>query len=204
MPKRDLAHMEGQRSRIAKAAFECLMERGVYETSVRDICVRADLSIGAFYTHFRDKNEAIIAACEFERQQYSDQPAAPTWEAYANELRAGSRELKKPRVRARMRMAYQFTAELTQVEGNLPGTGALFATHLVWFRDSLDLIHRRGDIALPFGLEKTTGLHTRLYYGTVHVLMCNHDLDPRILIEELIEGMAAIAGLKLNRSGKSP
>jgi AcrR family transcriptional regulator len=204
MPKRDLAHMEGQRSRIAKAAFECLMERGVYETSVRDICMRADLSVGAFYTHFRDKNEAILAACEFDREQHIDELPAATWDSYANGLRTRCRELGKPQVRARLRLSYQFIAELTQLEGNLPGTDTLFATHLLWFRNSLDLIRRRGDITLPLGLEKTTGLHTRLYYGTVHALMCNHDLDSRILLEELIEGMAVIAGLKLNRSRKSP
>ena len=40
MPKRDEAYMEGQRELIERAALECLLDKGVYDTTLRDVCER--------------------------------------------------------------------------------------------------------------------------------------------------------------------
>lgn len=64
MPKRDDAHMADQRRRILEAAFACLIENENETPSIRQICHRAGVSNGALYTHFRNKQDIILALVE--------------------------------------------------------------------------------------------------------------------------------------------
>ena len=59
MPKRDVAHMQGQRERILRAAIRCISELGLESASIAAIRKEAGLSAGAIYTHFGGKDEII-------------------------------------------------------------------------------------------------------------------------------------------------
>ena len=52
------------RDRIEKAAIHLFVEKGVTETSVRDIARAVDISEGALYRHFVSKDELVWAAFE--------------------------------------------------------------------------------------------------------------------------------------------
>ena len=52
------------RDRIEKAAIRLFVEKGVAETSVRDIARAVDMSEGALYRHFVSKDELVWAAFE--------------------------------------------------------------------------------------------------------------------------------------------
>jgi AcrR family transcriptional regulator len=52
------------RDRIENAAIRLFVEKGVTETSVRDIARAVDISEGALYRHFVSKNELVWAAFE--------------------------------------------------------------------------------------------------------------------------------------------
>jgi AcrR family transcriptional regulator len=52
------------RDRIEKAAVGLFVEKGVAETSVRDIARAVDISEGALYRHFVSKDELVWAAFE--------------------------------------------------------------------------------------------------------------------------------------------
>ena len=54
------------RDRIEKAAIRLFVEKGVAETSVRDIARAVDISEGALYRHFVSKDE-LVWADVFER-----------------------------------------------------------------------------------------------------------------------------------------
>ena len=54
------------RERIEKAAIRLFVEKGVAETSVRDIARAVDISEGALYRHFVSKDELVWQV--FERQ----------------------------------------------------------------------------------------------------------------------------------------
>lgn len=60
MPKRLPAHMDAQRERILRATLRCISEFGIERTSIAAIRREAQLSTGALYTHFPNK-EAIVA-----------------------------------------------------------------------------------------------------------------------------------------------
>ena len=57
--------MQAQRVRILRATFECIAESGIEGTSIAAIRKRAELSAGALYVHFRNKNEIIAATVQY-------------------------------------------------------------------------------------------------------------------------------------------
>src|SRR5215469_1605343 len=107
MPKRDAAYMEGQRDLIAQAALDCMVERGLYDTSIRDICMQAGVSIGAFYTHFPDRQAVVLAACALDYARRLESGSAETWTEYAEGFRALRETLDDPWHRKRLRLSYQ-------------------------------------------------------------------------------------------------
>ena len=50
---------EKSRERIYDAAFSLIAEKGFNETSIADICRKADCSVGAFYHHFPSKDSIL-------------------------------------------------------------------------------------------------------------------------------------------------
>jgi AcrR family transcriptional regulator len=198
MPKRDDAYMAGQRDLIARAAFECLLEKGVAETSIREICNQAGVSIGAFYTHFSDKEQVTFAACQADLATFEDWPPASTWRDYTNSFAQAWNDLVKSgsRARKRLRLNFQFVGELALYEGRFPGFQAVSARYFAGTRDSLERIHAKGEIELPLGGEQTAQLHARLYYGSAHALMLRQGPDEKALFADLLAGLAIIAGLK--------
>ncbi len=65
MPKRDPGHMKEQRERILVATIECISRMGMQRTSIAEIRRQANLSAGALYVHFRNKEEIIAAAMKW-------------------------------------------------------------------------------------------------------------------------------------------
>ena len=62
MPKVSKEHKQARREQIIDAAINCFIRNGIHQTSMRDICKEAGLSIGAVYLHFMSKDK-IIEAC---------------------------------------------------------------------------------------------------------------------------------------------
>lgn len=80
MPKRDAAHMGAQRDRIIRAAIECIADKGIERSSISDICERAELSAGALYVHFHNKDEIILAALRYSTMTEASLP--DTWQEF--------------------------------------------------------------------------------------------------------------------------
>ena len=198
MPKRDVAYMTGQRDLIARAAFECLIDKGVADTSIRDICAKAGVSIGAFYTHFSDRQQAIFAACEDDLGSIVGLEPSSSWHAYSNAFVSAWNELAEPgsRARKRLRLSFQFVGELALYQGDVPDLVEVNAKHFTGMCKSLERIRASGEIELPLGLERTAQLHARLYHGSAHVLMLRADQDASTLLADLLAGLAIVAGYK--------
>ncbi|WP_417459529.1 TetR/AcrR family transcriptional regulator [Kordiimonas sp.] len=64
MPKRSAEYMEQRRRHILDATLQCYLERGFDGMSLADICKAAEISMGAFYKHFKTKREAMIAVVD--------------------------------------------------------------------------------------------------------------------------------------------
>jgi AcrR family transcriptional regulator len=59
------------RDRLEKAAIRLFVEKGVTETSVRDIARAVDISEGALYRHFVSKDELVWAAFEHHYVEFA-------------------------------------------------------------------------------------------------------------------------------------
>ena len=67
MPKGSPAHMQARREQILQATCKCFVRKGIYETTIHEICQEAALSPGAVYRYFESKGEMIEAIAELGR-----------------------------------------------------------------------------------------------------------------------------------------
>ncbi|HKR87711.1 MAG TPA: helix-turn-helix domain-containing protein [Phenylobacterium sp.] len=185
--------MEAQREAIARAALEVLLEKGVYETSLRDICKAAGISVGALYTHFKTTEEAIVAACTLHHLEEQRLPIPASWGEYVASLKVVRRE-HGSRDSKRFRLSLQFAAEISQMEQNPKGLAAIYHLYRERIAKSLRALQAAGEITLPLGLEMTTELHMQLASGAEYQLACDRELPSDGVLEALDVGLAMTAG----------
>lgn len=195
MPKRAVAYMEGQRELIANAALECLMEKGVYDTTLRDVCERVGISMGALYVHYKTRDDLFIAA--FRSEPLRDVTPVSTWADYVEAPRQFLQRfaLEDERSRRRMRLRLQFIAEHALEKESPPGFTELFQVSLAYYRESLKAIQRSGEITLPLGLRATPEVHHRIELGTIYMLIADKTIDGRQAASTLVDAFALTAGL---------
>jgi len=203
MPKRDAAYMLGQRDAITQAAVDCLLKKGLSETSMQDVAKAAGVSLGTLYVHFTDKYELVLAAC---RASYGPGPSsgwpwprtpATSWAEFVSEFDKLKKYLRSDRGRRRLRLSYQIVAELIMNKKNLPGFTDWYEEFANTFRTDLQALHRKGDVSLPLGLQQTVQAHINLYQGAIYTIVANHDADVDAVIHGLKSSLALTAGAKL-------
>lgn len=198
MPKRDQTYMDQQRTAIARAALKALLEKGVYGTSLRDICRTAGVSTGALYTHFPSKSEIIVAACSLDHEDWEDTAPASDWSAYLALVSAEAWSGSDSRSIRRARLSFQFVAELAMMDQNPPGLSAIYLTYTNNISRSLKNLHDLGEITLPLGLDVTVEVHMMLIAGAAYRIASDRDLDPRNVTIALQKSLSVSAGYSLN------
>jgi AcrR family transcriptional regulator len=76
MPRISAAHEQQVRDRIIKAAVTVFSEKGYHRATISEVVQRSGLSVGAIYTHFRNKEELFLQSCDLISGQGLDQLAA--------------------------------------------------------------------------------------------------------------------------------
>lgn len=75
MPKKKLSRAEraeATREALVRAAAEEMAEKGIEHASLNAICDRAGFTRGAFYVHFRDRDELLAAVVEGVLGRFQD------------------------------------------------------------------------------------------------------------------------------------
>jgi AcrR family transcriptional regulator len=195
MPKRDEAYMEGQRELIERAALECMLEKGAYATTLRDVCERVGISMGALYVHYRTRDDLFLAALRLEPSRQVT--PVSTWADYIDTTREFFQRLSSANdhARRRGRLSLQFIAEHSLERDSPPGFPELFQTTLGFFLESLQVIHRNGEITLPLGLRATSETHQRLESGTALLMLADKTIDAKRATSTLLDAFALTAGL---------
>jgi AcrR family transcriptional regulator len=194
MPKRDAAYMSDQRRSIARAVLAVLLEKGVYDTSLREMCERADVSIGAFYNHFPTKADAIVAARYLDLTENIFIPPASNWREYVASYAEAFCSRDKHQLQRR-RLSLQFAAEILQMQRNLEGLPAVYDVQRDFMRANLKAVFDGGEVSLPFGLERTVEIHAQIGLGASYRLSNDLDLTVEAAVSILEDGLAATAGL---------
>jgi AcrR family transcriptional regulator len=68
MPKISKEQKISRKKQIMQAAIICAARKGFHQTSMRDICREAKMSIGAVYNYYRSKEEILAAITKEGRQ----------------------------------------------------------------------------------------------------------------------------------------
>ncbi len=66
MPRVTAAHEQVVRQRIVDAAIQVFGEMGYQRASIQDVVRASGLSVGAVYTHFKNKEQLFLVACACE------------------------------------------------------------------------------------------------------------------------------------------
>jgi TetR/AcrR family transcriptional repressor of nem operon len=74
------------RSKILLAARDAIRTRGYAATSVEDLCIAAGVTKGAFFHHFKSKNDLAVAAADFWSETTGAFFAAAPYHAHADPL----------------------------------------------------------------------------------------------------------------------
>lgn len=203
MPKRDESYMARQRELIARGAFAVLMEKGVHETSLRDICSRAGVSIGALYNLFPTKADAIVAARYLDLTENPSIIPATDWKGYVASLVAAFCTRDEGALRRR-RIALQFTAELLMMDRTPEGQAAVLDVQRRQMADNLQAVFDKGEITLPCGLDSTVEIHIQLALGASWRLSNDVDISAETAASVLEQGLAMTAGRVTTGSVSAP
>jgi len=195
MPKRDAKYMEAQREGIARAALQVLLDRGIYETSLRDICKAAGVSMGALYTHFATKEEIIIAACALDRADMMARPLPENWDDYISVLVESMPGARAENVQKRFRLSLQFAAEVSVMDRNPEGLSAIYFHHREFFASCLRHLEEKAVISLPVGMERTVEIHMQLISGAAYQIAADRELSREKVVDALTTALALTAGL---------
>jgi TetR/AcrR family transcriptional regulator, transcriptional repressor of aconitase len=75
MPRISAAHEQQVRDRIIQAAVTVFSEKGYHRATISDVVHRSGLSVGAIYTHFKNKEELFLHSCDLMSGQGLDELA---------------------------------------------------------------------------------------------------------------------------------
>jgi AcrR family transcriptional regulator len=75
MPRISAAHEQQVRDRIIQAAVTVFAEKGYHRATISDVVRRSGLSVGAIYTHFKNKEELFLLSCDLISGQGLDELA---------------------------------------------------------------------------------------------------------------------------------
>ncbi|MEM8919333.1 MAG: TetR/AcrR family transcriptional regulator [Pseudomonadota bacterium] len=202
MPKRDEKYMAEQRSRIARKAYECLLEKGLHKTSVRDICARADISMGAFYTHFTNKNDIVEHALNYEVEVTPMPPVFDTWEGFSNQLSKMLSSAATDDIVRNSWLNYQLTAQCALASiSNSYAVSAVDKFH-GWLKCNLNGIQMRGELNDEIDTDAKTVVLSNLLMGASYEISMNPDTVNSRYIDNMLTNIATLIGVPIDRPGK--
>lgn len=93
--------MNEKKKRIIETSITLIADKGFFSTSIQEIAEKSGLSKGAFYLHFRSKDELLLKIFEYyynlvsdKMSEVSDEKLAPK-ENFINQLEAQFKEILK-------------------------------------------------------------------------------------------------------------
>jgi len=178
MPKVLPEYLEQRRKQILEAAAECFHESGFHQTSMQDICERADLSPGAVYRYFKAKDDIIAAICDEAHQQdlmlIEGIKASGNAFSVMEELgRAFFNNLSDEDIRGHIDMIAEAPHSAHVRATARRGAEAIVAS----FTDFVAAAQARGDVNPNLDAEAVAQLMCAIYHGFIVQKQINPDVD---------------------------
>lgn len=177
MPVRDTDYMQRDRRRIAAAAAEVLFEKGVTDTSIRDICKRSGMSMGGVYVHFASKRDIIVAAIESIVEGAAALPSLATWNDLVELLRLRHFTIQSDAARQYARLQLEFLGSIVTSGDESPQLRAIREKDEELLGDSLLKLQESGEIEMPLGLQATRSAIRWIALGSAQDYLASPSLD---------------------------
>lgn len=194
MPIRDAEYMQRDRRKIAAAAAEVLFEKGVSDTSIRDICKRSGVSMGGVYVHFASKRDIIVAAIESLAESGGPAPSFETWADLVALLRLRHFSTQSPVARQYARFLFEFLGSIVISGEESPQLRALRDKDAQLLSDTLLKLKEAGEIAMPLGLEATRSALLWISLGRAQDFFASPTIDIDRSWVDMITVMEALVG----------
>lgn len=204
MPKRSDDYMRKQRDQIARAALMTMLDKGLHDTSLRDISEAAGVSLGALYVHFSNKEDLILEVCRHPSFPLSPPARVTRWSDYEDSVRYLKVIHQSPVWRQRIRLSLEFAAHVGANPNFDRGAHAVLQTRVDWHAESLKTLHDKGEIALPLDLDRTARACHRLVTGAWYVMAADGGLDIDREIDMLLAALKALAGRGADPADREP
>lgn len=155
MPIRDEKHMEEQRQRISRAAFRCFSKLGYQKTTIKAICEESGLSVGAIYTHFKDRNEILMSMKSMTDDVPLEEQSFDSWSDLSAHLLALFDFDARPENLDYIVCDLKLMAESFGNDQLAVMINNARKTTGQWTKRCLQELVNAGEIELPLGIEKT-------------------------------------------------
>lgn len=169
--------MQRDRRKIAAAAAEVLFEKGVSDTSIRDICKRSGVSMGGVYVHFASKRDIIVAAIESLVEGAGPVPLFETWTDLVEMLRLHHFSVQSPVARQYARFQLEFLGSIVTSGEESPQLRALRDKEEQLLNDTLLKLKETGEITMPLGLEATRSALRWISLGSAQDFFVSPTID---------------------------
>jgi AcrR family transcriptional regulator len=103
--------MADRRREILDATCRCLDRLGLASTSTSEICREAGISMGALYTHFKSRDDIILAIAERSAEHMGSKMNVSTASQLREMLLRRVRDIYRPNYAATIRIEVQLLAE---------------------------------------------------------------------------------------------
>lgn len=180
MPKRDRTHMESQKARIMRAAFDCIMIKGFERTSIADIRKAADLSAGTIYVHFENKEDLLAATLAHFSKSYGTENPPASWAEFKNWALSGTGEAGLENADLLKGTLYLLT-EATRPGYAHDAMGPIMAKSIEAATRNLERLAAAGEVELPGSAEQSQRALSAIALGTTWLaLLTDRPMDEAV------------------------
>lgn len=165
MPKRDNEYMAERRRDILDATSRCMGRLGLSATSTTEICREAGISMGALYTHFKSKDDILLAIAERVAADMGANMGIVTIGALRTLLLRRLRDLYRPAEAAMLRIEVQLLAEAVANPGVAREMIGNYRISRRMIHGALERLSQAGDLAPGMEAETAATLLENFHYG---------------------------------------
>lgn len=144
MPIPKLRQNKERRQRLLECAIDLFIEKGYFNTSIREIIVKSGFGTGTFYNYFIDKEDILKALLE----EFADQIISGVSTYYTNEKDLYKRFVETKRVTMEI---FAQNEKLSEIYSRVAGTSEAIDNCLKQFEDKLIGFYIRN---IEYGINK--------------------------------------------------
>jgi AcrR family transcriptional regulator len=196
MPVRDENYMQKQRQRIVEAAFRCFSRQGYQKTSIRAIGKEAGLSVGALYTHFKDRNEIISSMKGMAHEKPLEKAKFKDWSEFLGYLNFIIDLQDNP-------AGVKYVVCDMKLAAEAQSNDQLATLFKESFANDLDLLNKwlsqfveQGEIDLPLGVDTTARSLRYLLHGILSCQLFEEKKERETLVDVFNKTLSAIVVIR--------